>query len=638
MNQRRLRSASAVVLCAAAATTAAVYLHRPPAPLGSLLWRLELGAYDARLASRPSRFNQQVVIVAIDNESLKQARNHLDEWPWPRTVHARLLDRLTADGARVIGMDILFDSPSGDPAADEALARGMGRSRRVILAGQLNQDTATRGEAMASGVSSVSFPYDSFAEAMLGVGLTNIPRDPDATVRRAWLTRQHQDEPYYTLPVMLAAQYLRRDPAAIAAAGLRAGVSDHPYIGGNTILINYTGPAGTIKYVPYYQVLEGITPPGTFRDKIVLVGGTAEILQDVYPTPMARQEPGHPEGARLVQMPGVEVQANALVTLLEGSTIRPTPLPVLWLVTGLLALLVAAATVHLRPVRAGLLTLVLLAVTVLATFLLMWQARLWVPLVPLLLGGMLAYMAGTVYMYLTEERARLRLRRAWQQRVSAEVLHVILNSPVRKVQGRRLDATVMFSDLRGFTTMCSTSDPEVVVERLNRYLTAMVEVIREFGGTIHKFIGDGIMAVFGDPVPQDDHAARAVRAAVAMQRRMAADNAAAMTAGQPPLLMGIGIHSGDLVAGDIGSEQLLEYTVIGDTVSTASRIEGLNKDFRTGILMSGQTVAALGATDLPLKHLGTQSVRGRAEALELYTVDLPDLHPLTQPVGETSKP
>ncbi|MCE5240700.1 adenylate/guanylate cyclase domain-containing protein [bacterium] len=638
MNQRRIRSALAVVLCTVAAAAAAVVLHRPPAPLGSLLWRLELGAYDSRLASRPSRFNEQVVIVAIDNESLKQARNRLSEWPWPRSVHARLLDRLAADGARVIGMDILFDSPSDDPAADEALAQAMARCGRVILAGQLNQDTATRGEEMATGVSSVSFPVDCFAETMLDVGLTNIPRDPDATVRRAWLTRQHQEEPYYTLPVMLAAHYLGRDPAAIAAAGLRAGASGHPYIGGDTILINYTGPAGTIKYVPYYQVLEGITPPGTFRDKIVLVGGTAEILQDVYPTPMARQDPGHPEEARLVQMPGVEVQANALVTLLEGSAIRPTPLPVLWLVTGLLALLVAAATVYLRPLRAGLLTLVLLAVTVLATFLLMWQMRLWLPLVPPLLSGLLAYVAGTVYMYLTEERARLRLRRAWQQRVSAEVLHVILSNPVRKVQGRRLDATVMFSDLRGFTTLCSTSDPEVVVERLNKYLTAMVEVIREFGGTIHKFIGDGIMAVFGDPVAQDDHAARAVRAAVAMQRRMAAENAAAVAAGQAPLLMGIGIHSGALVAGDIGSEQMLEYTVIGDTVSTASRIEGLNKDFRTGILMSGQTVAALGTTDLPLKHLGTQSVRGRAETLELYTVDLPDLHPPTQPVGETSQP
>ncbi|MBU0608017.1 MAG: adenylate/guanylate cyclase domain-containing protein, partial [Armatimonadetes bacterium] len=604
---------------------------------GHLLWRLELGAYDARLASRPSRFTDQIVIVAVDNESLKQERNHLNEWPWSRAIHGKLLDLLHKDGARLVGMDILFDSPSDDPEADDALAGAMKRCGNVILAGQLNQDTATRGEEMASGVSSVSFPYEPFADTMLDLGLTNIPRDPDASVRRAWLVRSHQDEPYYTLPVMLAAYALKRDPGEVAAEGLRGGYSDHPYLGNGTILINYAGPAGTIKYVPYYQVLEGITPAGTFRDKIVLVGGTAEILQDIYPTPMARVEPGRGD-AQLVQMPGVEVQANALLMLLQGSTIRPAAMVVVWGVTALLALLVAAGTVFLRPLRAGLLTLVVLVTAVVGTFLLMWQMRLWLPLVPLLLGGLLAYLEGTVYMYLTEERARLRLRRAWQQRVSAEVLQVILDNPVPKVQGRRIDATVMFSDLRGFTTMCSTSAPEYVVERLNDYLTAMTQVIREFGGTIHKFIGDGIMAVFGDPVPHADHAARAVRAAVAMQRRMIETNAAAEAAGQPPLHMGIGIHSGELVAGDIGSEALLEYTVIGDTVSTSSRIEGLNKGFKTGILVSGQTVRAMGETELPLKHLGTQGVRGRAEELELYTVDLPELQLTTPPVQEKRDP
>jgi adenylate cyclase len=638
MSSRWSRALAAIVVFAAVAAAAGVYFHRPPAPLGNMLWRLELGVYDSRLSSRPSQFTDRVVIVAIDNESLTQEADGLDQWPWRRSVHARLVDKLTRDGALVIGMDILFDSPSSvDSKDDEDLAAALARSGRVILAGQLNEDTSVRGEEMATGVAGVSFPYDPFAATMLDVGLTNIPRDPDATVRRAWVVRQHQDEPYYTLPLMLAAKTLKRDPAQLAAEALAGADSAHPYLGGGTVLINYSGPAGTIKYVPYYQVLEGITPPGTFRDKIVLVGGTAEILQDIYPTPMARMDPGRRE-ARLVQMPGVEVQANALLTLLRQSYIRPAPVRLMWAATVVLALLIAAVTVLWRPLRAGLLTGVLLVVAVLTAYLLMYQLRLWLPVVPLLLAGALAYVEGTVYLYFTEERARLRLRRAWQQRVSAEVLQVILDNPVPKVQGRKLDATVMFSDLRGFTTMCSTSAPEYVIERLNDYLTGMTEVIREFGGTIHKFIGDGIMAVFGDPVAHPDHAARAVRAAVAMQRNMAERNVVSAAAGQPPLHMGIGIHTGELVAGDIGSEQLLEYTVIGDTVSTASRIEGLNKDFHTGILISGQTVAAVGESDLPLKHLGTQGVRGRAETLELYTVDLPDLPGVTPTDQEKSAP
>jgi adenylate cyclase len=606
----------------AIATAAALYFYRPPAPLGALLWRLELAAYDARLSHQDPYTADNIVIVAIDDESLQQ----MPTWPWPRSVHGQLLDRLKDSGVKLVGMDILFDSPTDDPEDDARFAQALKRHGHVILAGQVNRDTALRGEEMSSGVSSISIPYEPFEDNMLAMGLTNIQNDPDAVVRRAWLQLKHQDVPHATLPVALAAAYLGRKPEAVAIEGLREGDGGHPYLGPTSVLVNYCGPAGSVKTLPYYQVLDGLVDPALLRDKIVLVGGTAPILQDVYPTPMARREGrGRGTTARLVPMPGVEVQANVLATLLQHRYLHPAPIPVLWAAVAFLSLLITGTTLRLRPLRAGFVAVLLVALTVVATYLLMWQHRYWLPLVPLLMGGIVAYTNGTVYMYLTEERARLRMRRAWQQRVSAEVLQVILNNPVQKVQGRHINATVMFSDLRGFTTMCHTFSPEEVVERLNEYLTAMTEVIREYGGTIHKFIGDGIMAVFGDPVPEPDHAARAVRAAVAMVRRLAELREAAEQSGKPPMYMGVGLHTGELVAGDIGSEQLLEYTVIGDTVSTASRIEGLNKEFKTCVLMSGQTRAALGEIDLPLAHVATQAVRGRAEALELHTVDYPDL-------------
>jgi len=338
---------------------------------------------------------------------------------------------------------------------------------------------------------------------------------------------------------------------------------------------------------------------------------------------MARGEPGQSRLARVVSMPGVEVQANALATILRGRYVRPVSIPLVWLITLLLALLAAEATILLRPLRATPLVVFLLVATAVAATALMWMSDLWLPLVPITLGCFLAYVEATVYMYLVEERARLRLRKAWEQRVSAEVLKVILNNPeMSRVAGRRLAATLMFTDLRGFTTMCHTSPPEEVVQRLNEYLTAMTRIIRKHGGTIHKFIGDGIMAVFGDPVAHPDHAERAVRASVEMQECMQALAKEAMRQGLAPLRMGVGIHTGELVAGDIGSEQLLEYAVIGDTVSTASRIEGLNKDHQTGILFSGQTRRALPG-DLSVRYVATQAVRGRDEPLELYTVDMP---------------
>ncbi|MEN6404764.1 MAG: adenylate/guanylate cyclase domain-containing protein [Armatimonadia bacterium] len=610
------------------------HLYEPKSGLGNLLWRFELGAYDVRLSTRASRFRDDIVIVAVDDESLQQ----LGVWPWPRGLHAQLLDRLNEAGARLIGLDMLFSDLSGSiqsvdsatgqltlqPAVsegDEALAGALKRHPRVVLAGQITNDLTTRGEQVASGVSSAVFPHELFAPSEDRIGLTNIPRDLDSVVRRAWLTLSHQDEPYYTLPVALAAAQMKRTPADVAAEALRLGYADHPFLGGNSILVNFCGPAGTFKRVPYYQVIAGLTPPETFRGKIVLVGGSAEILQDIYPTPMARAEPGQGRLARLAPMPGVEVQANMLATLLSREYLRPVSPRAINAAIFLVALLIVFATLVWRPLRGALVTVVLLAGSAAFATWLLWQHRLWLPITPLLLVGALSYVEGTAYMFFAEERARLRMRRAWQQRVSAEVLHVILNNPVEKVAGRRIVATVMFSDLRGFTTMCYNFPPEQVVESLNEYLTAMTEVIREHGGTIHKFIGDGIMAVFGDPVPHADHADRAVHAAIAMQRRLMALNRANTAEGKGKLLMGVGLHTGFLVAGDIGSQQLLEYTVIGDTVSTSSRIEGLNKEHKTGILLSGQTREALTDTSLPLKQVTTQAVRGRDELLELFTVD-----------------
>jgi adenylate cyclase len=232
----------------------------------------------------------------------------------------------------------------------------------------------------------------------------------------------------------------------------------------------------------------------------------------------------------------------------------------------------------------------------------------------------LSYSASTVYMYLVEERQRLHLRRAWRQRVSSEVLSVILSNPgLTQVMGKRIDATCLFSDLRGFTDMCHALEPEQVVQRLNEYLTEMTRIIQTHGGVIHKFIGDGIMAVFGDPVAHTDHAARAVRAAIEMQREMAKLRERAEAEGSQPLHMRIGIHTGPLVAGDIGSQQFLEYTVIGATVSIASRLEGLNKELGTDLLIGKATREGLG-NEFAVTPLGFAEVRGVPEPVEVFSV------------------
>jgi adenylate cyclase len=235
-----------------------------------------------------------------------------------------------------------------------------------------------------------------------------------------------------------------------------------------------------------------------------------------------------------------------------------------------------------------------------------------------------SYAAVAVYMYLVEARARQAIRAAWQRRVAPEVLDVILRDPeLAYVSGRRTVATTLFSDIRGFTTMCDALEPEGVVEMLNEYLTEMTKVIRKHRGTIHKFIGDGIMAVFGDPLPSDDHADEAVLAALEMHKRLQEMRATTQNPCIREMRIGVGIHTGELVAGDIGSEQFMEYTTIGRSVSVAARLESMNKDFGTGIIISAETRAKLGH-EYEMTPLGPREIRGVADEIELYEIKVPE--------------
>jgi len=232
-----------------------------------------------------------------------------------------------------------------------------------------------------------------------------------------------------------------------------------------------------------------------------------------------------------------------------------------------------------------------------------------------------SYTVVTVYMYVVEERARRAIRAAWQRRVAPEILEMILRDPeLAYVKGRRTVATALFSDIRGFTAMCDVLQPEQVVQMLNEYLTEMTKVIRKHHGTVHKFIGDGIMAVFGDPIPSPDHADQAVSAALEMQRRLQEMRRASENPCVRQIEMGVGVHTGDVVAGDIGSSEFMEYTAIGATVSVASRLEALNKELHTGIIISEDTRKSLHG-DYGLRDLGRLEIRGVAEPLGVYTID-----------------
>lgn len=615
----------------------AVWLTHPATPaglLGDYLYGAELVSYDYRMAWTPSPGpSEQITLVTIDEESF--AHPELSVWPWPRRHHAQVIRNLRDAGATVIGVDILFAGSSADvqPPPDmdpffwepplsegdrqlvEALTGGP-----VLLAMQTAQQ-AVGGAKAASELVAAEFPHPDFEEAALGLGAVNLPKDFDGTARRYLTALRHQEESFPSMALAVVGRFTGESPETLARRVLRTARSDHPALPARRdYLINFHAPIGQgFEQIPFWRALEGEFDTSLVAGRIVLIGASARALHDLHKTPVSiRGVPG--TGMRRAQMPGVEIIAHAADTVLQSRYIRPAPTWLTLLLAAVFSGLIGALVIRLRPLKAlALGWLPLIAVSVLLTFQLFWNSALWVPLIPLVLGISLAWILDTTFFALTAEREEKRLRQAWSMRVSPEVMEVILSNPkLAQVEGRRVTGTVFFSDLRGFTTFCSTCEPERVVTQVNKYLTLATKVIRDHGGTVHKFIGDGVMAVFGDPVPHPDHADRALQASLEIQRRMTQMREQTDQADWE-MFVRIGLHSGELVAGDIGSESMLEYTVMGETVSVAARLEGLNKELGTDILLS-DAMAEMLIGEFQLKSLGEVEVRGRPEPLEVLTV------------------
>ncbi len=381
---------------------------------------------------------------------------------------------------------------------------------------------------------------------------------------------------------------------------------------GREMLINFVGPPEqTFTYIPYYQVLEGSERAlQTCHGKIVMVGAVTRLLHDDWPTPFSPwYEPS--------RMPGVEVQANAVQTLLDGLFVRWAP--AVW-VEGVMfgvCFVMAFLTLWLRPVR----TLPFVVLMWVGMFYLelhlFAQQRLWLPVVTSMLAGTTSYLGVTTVVYFTEEREKRHLRSMFQRYVGSSVMNEIMERHAVEMSGELRPVSMIFSDLQGFTTVSQDLGPQEVVALLRPYLTRMTEIIFAHQGTLDKFMGDGIMAYFGAPVAFDDHAEKAVLAAIEMQAELARMRERDELA--VPLYMRIGVHTGEAVVGDVGSESLSNYTVIGDPVNVSSRLEELNKKHGSEILISDETYRRVQGL-VVAEYLGEEVVRGRDEPTGVYRV------------------
>ena len=543
---------------------------------------IELDTMDTRFSIRGDQVApDDVVVVEIDDVSFSR----LDEqWPFPRSLHGKLIDHLTDAGARTIAYDVQFTEPT-TRAEDNALIRAVARAGNVVLA---TTEVDDRGRSNVFGGEDVLRSVDARA------GNTLIPADPGGVVRR------------------IAYQVQGLESFATATAEVATGAAVDPSEFDGDAWIDYAGPPRTVPTVSFAEAVRGNVDPAFFEDKIVVVGTSAPVLQDVHSTPVS-------DGL----MAGAEVQANAITTVLDGFPLSSPPGALDLALIVLMAIVGPFAGVGRRPLLGFVIALgvggLYLVVAQLA-----FNAGIVLPVVYPLVALAVGAICTLGLHYLLAAFERQRVRDAFARFVPANVVDEVLAQAGGELRlgGVRRECTVLFSDIRDFTSYSESRRPDEVVEVLNRYLGQMTDAIMDHGGTLVTYMGDGIMAVFGAPIEQPDHADRALEAARDMlDVRLPAFCEWMRDAGRGDgFRMGIGLNSGEVMSGQVGSVRRMEYTTIGDTVNTASRVEGMTRGTEHQLFVAESTRQALTREVPDLFRVGNFAVRGREGEIGIWSL------------------
>ena len=628
---------------------------------------MELKAYDLHFRSRGKvEPGTETVIVTIDEKSV----DALGRWPWPRTRMAQLVDRLGSYGARVVAFDIVFAEPDessgigvvrdlkaryGDGAMKAALAKAeretdndaklaaaLRKNQNVILGyfffmsrEEVKHRKETKGGAAAyniparfTSVRSIDkgAPQPSLMTAMAveqniaplasaasDFGYFNIVPDDDGTVRWVPLAIKYGDSVYPHIAVEAIRRFLGSPPLILNTAvygvdSIQIGKLQVPTDENGRLLINFRGPQKTFPHYSFSDVLNGTVPASAFKDKIVLVGATAIGIYDVRVIPFSGT------------FPGVEIHANIIDNLLRNDPIsRPD-----WVtVVDVAAILLCGIglTIAISRIRAILGTLVTIGLIILYGALNEYVFVTWKIWLTAIYPGMtmvFVFFGVTTYRFMTEEKKKREIKEAFSHYVAPSLVNNILQDPTKLVLGgeeRRL--TVLFSDIRGFTTISESLSPQALVKLMNDYLTPMTDVILAHNGTVDKYMGDAIMAFWGAPVWQEDHQVRACRAALAMMDKLKQLRAEWEKRGIPRIDIGIGISTGNLTVGNMGSTTRFDYTVMGDSVNLGSRLEGLNKEYRTHIIVPKFTYEDV-KNQFILRQLDLIKVKGKHIPIKIY--------------------
>lgn len=608
--------------------------------------KVEGRLYDLRLNVRDTivrkQQHQNILIVYVDEKSIRE----IGRWPWSRKVMAELINRVSEGKPKVIGVDIMF-SEKEDRESDERLAQAIKKAGNVVLATafivpekhkevQSPQevpdflwDSAFMNIPQVPNIDGIPWkewkarpeivipPLEEFSRvATLGHVYTH--SDMDGILRREvmYLYFDNDYYPSFSLQIARIARGIAmEDMVLYRDSGIMLGDNFIKTDLHGRVFINYAGEAYDFPFVSASDVIKGITDPEIFKDKIVLIGTSALATFDQKVTPVSGN------------MPGVEKNANVVENILLNNFIKKSPgsLEVIYiLLTGIFLVLILPRA---KALSGAALAIGLMVTYVFLSFYLLIYNNIWINITYPLSNMLIIFISLTVTKFFFEEKKAKEIRSMFSSYVSPKIVEVLINNPEKaKLGGERKVVTVLFSDIAGFTSLSEKRKPEEVVELLNEYFKEMTGIIFKWDGTLDKFVGDEIMAFWGAPVDQPDHAERAVRCAMEMIDSLFRMQEKWMKEGKDILDCGIGINTGEVLIGNIGAPgKKMDYTIIGDHVNLAARVETLTRKYGAKIILTEftlshlETVMKQGTIDhYTIRELETVKVKGKEKEVKIF--------------------
>ena len=526
----------------------------------------------------PSTTLDDIVIVSIDDKSLQE----LGRWPWPRDRFARVIENLNQSA--VIGIDISFFEPA---EGDSELADSL-KTSNVVLAMEYTSfsyiNDELYGESLLKPTSTLGTQGVDFE-----TGFVNLYTDSDG-VTRSFIPHISGIEDHDHFSMLVVGEYL----------------GSTPNLGNSRMLIKFFAPPEGYNYISFSDIYNNKTDPSYFKDKIVLIGATASDLHDDAVVPISNQA-----------MPGVEINANLVQSILTRDFLHyqddVSAVGIIFLFSVLAGILLYRFRIHIATILLAILAIVYIFFSI-YTF----DSGIIMNVLYPLLSIALVYIILVVIYYLTEEKSRKWITSVFGKYVSPVVIENLIKNPDKiNLGGEKRNITLFFSDIRGFTSISERLEPEELVHLLNEYLTEMTSIITKDQGLVDKYMGDGIMAFWGAPLDQIDHAKMACSSSLEMMDKLRELQKKWKKEDIPSFDIGIGLNSGDAIVGNMGSNSRFDYTAMGDNVNLASRLEGLNKMYGTNIIISENTYKIV-KDKFESRKLDVVKVKGKKKPILIF--------------------